>query len=67
MGMEVSMDFIVGPEVAHFARHHLLNCLQDNGYFITKNYQRAFTEVFLHLDYLMLAKAGQKELKTILD
>jgi hypothetical protein len=30
--------YIVGPEVAHFAKHHLLNCLQDNGYFITKNY-----------------------------
>lgn len=38
MGMEVSIDFIVGPEVAHFASHHLPNCLQDNGYFITKNY-----------------------------
>lgn len=59
--------FITGPEVALFAKHHLLNCLVDNGYFITKNYERALAEVFLHLDYLMLAKAGQKELKTILD
>lgn len=33
--------FITGPEVALFAKHHLLNCLVDNGYFITKNYERA--------------------------
>ena len=33
--------FIAGPEVALFAKHHLLNCLVDNGYFITKNYERA--------------------------
>lgn len=57
----------LGPEVAQFAKHHILHCLADNGYFITKNYERALAEVFLHLDYLMLAKAGQKELRAILD
>lgn len=57
----------LGPEVATFAKSHFLNCLLENGYFITKNYERALTEVFLYVDYLMQAKVGQKQLRKILD
>lgn len=49
-----------GPEVAKFASDHFLNCLTGNGYFITKNYEKALTSAIMHLDSMMLAKAGSK-------